>query len=114
MIITGLGNHLFVKLLRPENSERKDSEGPFRSSSQADTCYYQSNHLKVEAIPLSAFVQGTKSELSSLASRSHYPLLCWTSSRDVNRGRRAYKKFYCVSVNCATKINTQAQIFSKI
>jgi len=31
-----------------------DSEGTFRSSSQAATCFYQSNHSKVEAIPLSA------------------------------------------------------------
>jgi len=29
-----------------------------RSSSQAATCYYQSNHSNVEAIPLSAFAQG--------------------------------------------------------
>jgi len=37
---SGLGTHLFFK-------------GPFRSSSQAATYYYQSNHSKVKAIPLS-------------------------------------------------------------
>jgi len=38
--------------------------GPFRSSSQAVNCYYQSNHSKVEAISLSC-------ELAVLSS--HYP-----------------------------------------
>jgi len=33
----GLGTHLFVKL-----------SCSFQSSNQADTCYYQSNHSKVE------------------------------------------------------------------
>jgi len=42
---------LFAKVSRPGNNE------VIRSSSQADTCYYQSNHSKVEAIPLSAFLQ---------------------------------------------------------
>jgi len=37
---------------------------PFRSSSQAATCYYQPNHSKVEAIPLSTFPQDTTSELA--------------------------------------------------
>jgi len=47
--LVGLGTHLFVKVPRPG-----DSEVPFLPSSQAATCYYQSNHSKVEAIPLSA------------------------------------------------------------
>jgi len=38
----GLGTQLFVKVPRPG-----DSEVIFRSSSQAITCNYQSNHLKV-------------------------------------------------------------------
>jgi len=39
-----------VKVPRPG-----DSEGtPFRSSSQAATCYYQFKHSKLEAISLSA------------------------------------------------------------
>jgi len=36
---------------------------PFRSSSQAATCYYQSNHSKVEAIPLRALPKDTTREL---------------------------------------------------
>jgi len=48
----GLGTHLFVKVPRPG-----DSEVPFQSSSQAGTYYYQSNHSKVEAIPLSPRTQ---------------------------------------------------------
>jgi len=32
---------------------------PFRSSSQAATCYYRSNHSKVKAIPLSALPTNT-------------------------------------------------------
>jgi len=42
----GLGIHLFVKDL-----DKKTAKGPFRFSSQVATCYYQSNHTKVEAIP---------------------------------------------------------------
>jgi len=34
-----IATHLFVKVPQPG-----DSEGPFRFSSQAATCYYQSNH----------------------------------------------------------------------
>jgi len=41
-------------------------KGPFWSSSQAATYYYQSNYLKVEAIPLSALPKDTKSELAGL------------------------------------------------
>jgi len=37
---------------------------PFRSSSQAATCSYQSNHSKVVAIPLSALPKDTTSELA--------------------------------------------------
>jgi len=43
----------------------------FLVSSQAVTCYYQSNHSKVEAIPLSALLKDTTSELADLSS--HYP-----------------------------------------
>jgi len=49
----GLGTHLFVKVPR-----LGDSEGTF----SAATCYYQSNHSKVEAIPLSALPKDTTSE----------------------------------------------------
>jgi len=41
-----------------------------RSSSQAVTRYYQSNHSKEEAIPLSALPKDTASELAGLSS--HY------------------------------------------
>jgi len=58
----GPGTQLFVKVPWPE-----DSEWPFQSSSQAASCYYQSNHLKVEAIPLSAFPKDTTSELAGLS-----------------------------------------------
>jgi len=54
--------HLFVKVSRPG-----DSEGNyFWSSSQAATCYYQSNHLNVEAIPLSTLPKNKTSELTGL------------------------------------------------
>jgi len=33
--------------------DQETAKGTFRSSSQAATCYYQFNHWKVEAIPLS-------------------------------------------------------------
>jgi len=55
--------HLFVKLPRPGDSE-------VRSSSQAATCYYQFNHSKVEAIPLSALPKDTNIELSGLSPRN--------------------------------------------
>jgi len=64
-----LGTYLFVKVPR-----LGDSEGAFRSSNQAATCYYQSNHSKVEAIPLSALPKDTTSELAGLFS--HYPFKC--------------------------------------
>jgi len=48
--------------------------GYFRSSSQAVTCYYQSNHSKVEAIiQLNALSKDTTNELVGLSS--HYPFL---------------------------------------
>jgi len=46
--------------------DQETAKGPFWSSSQAATCYYQSNHSKVEAIPLSALPKDTTSELASL------------------------------------------------
>jgi len=58
----GLVTHLLVKVPRPG-----DSEGTFRSSSQAATFYYQSNHSKVEAIPLSALPKETTSEFAGLS-----------------------------------------------
>jgi len=54
--LNNTGIHLFVKVPRPG-----DSEGTF-------SVYYQSNHSKVEAIPLSALLKDTTSELAGLAS----------------------------------------------
>jgi len=46
----------------------RDSEGPFQSSCQDATCYYQSNHSKAEAIQLSALHKETTSELAGMFS----------------------------------------------
>jgi len=48
--------------------DQETAKGPYRSSSQAATCYYQSNHSKVEAIPLDAFSKVTTRELAGLSS----------------------------------------------
>jgi len=66
--IPGLGTHLFVKVPRPGDSK---GTGSFWFSRQAATCYYQSNHSKVEAIPLSALPKGTTSKLAGLSSQFH-------------------------------------------
>jgi len=60
----GLGPHLFVKVPQPGDSQVTFSA----SSSQAATCYYQSNYSKVDAIPLSALPKDTTSELADLSS----------------------------------------------
>jgi len=46
---------------------QETAKGPLRSSNQAATCYYLSNHSKVEAIPLSALPKETTSELAGLS-----------------------------------------------
>jgi len=51
---------------------QETAKWPLRSSSQAATRYHQSNHSKVEAIPLSALPKDTTSELAGLIS-SHFP-----------------------------------------
>jgi len=43
--------------------DQETAKGPFRSTSQAATCYYQSNHSNVEAISLSALPKDTTSHL---------------------------------------------------
>jgi len=58
----GLGTHLFVKVPRKETAN-----GPFRSLSQAATCYYQFSHSKLGAIPLSALPKDTTSKLVGLS-----------------------------------------------
>jgi len=53
--------------IRQGTSTRRQRMWPFRSSSQAATCYYQFNHSKVEAIPVSALPKDTTSELAGLS-----------------------------------------------
>jgi len=55
--------YLFFK----DTTRTGDIEVTPRTSNQADTCHYQSNHLKVEAIPLSAPIKGTISKLIDLS-----------------------------------------------
>jgi len=43
--------------------DQETAKGPFRSSSQAATCYYQSNHSKEETIPLSALPKAQQANL---------------------------------------------------
>jgi len=52
-------SHLFVMLFRPG-----DRNGSLQHSSQAATCYYQFNHSKVEAIPLSALPKNTTNKFA--------------------------------------------------
>jgi len=49
--------------------DQETTKSRFRSSSQAATCSYQSNHLKVslEVIPLSALPKDTTSGLAGLS-----------------------------------------------
>jgi len=47
--------------------DQETAKGPFRFSSNAAICYYQSNHSKIEAIPLSALPKDTTSELAGLS-----------------------------------------------
>jgi len=47
--------------------DHETAKGPFQFLNQAATCYYQSNHSKVEAISLSALLKDTTSELASLS-----------------------------------------------
>jgi len=47
--------------------DKETAKDPFRSSRQAATCYYQFNHSKLEAIPLSAMPKDTTNELNGLS-----------------------------------------------
>jgi len=55
------------------------------SLSQAATCYYQSIHSKVEAIPLSALPKDTTSELAGLSIPNPFSML------NVKQGSCEYK-----------------------
>jgi len=59
--LIGLGTHLFVKKPRPG-----DSEVTFTVFESSCHLHYQSNHSKVEAIPLSTLPKNTTSKLSNL------------------------------------------------
>jgi len=54
-----LNNHTDIVLRAiylSTNLDQETMKGPFWSWSRAATCYYQSNHSKVEAIPLSGLL----------------------------------------------------------
>jgi len=57
--------------------KQETAKRPFRSSSQAATCYcyYQSKHLKVDSIPLIALPKDATSELAGLSSHYHFLML---------------------------------------
>jgi len=55
--------------------DQETAKRPFWSSSQAATCYYQSNDSKVEAIPFSALPKGTTSELAGLFPQYPFQML---------------------------------------
>jgi len=51
-----------------QGTSTRRAKWPFRSSIQTATCYYQSNHSKVEAIPFSALPKDTTGKLAGLSS----------------------------------------------
>jgi len=60
---------LFLKVPRPGESEVTFSViKQVQVKKLNATCYYLSNHTKVEAIPLSALHKGTTNELAGLSS----------------------------------------------
>jgi len=70
---------------------QETAKRPFRFSSQAVTCYYQSNHAKVEAIPLSALPKDTTSELAGLPL--HYPFFMLNIKQGSWKSRASTEKF---------------------
>jgi len=62
LIRLGLDNSLLSRYL-----DQGTAKEPFRSSSQAATCYYQSSHSEVEAIQLSFLPIDTTSKLAGLS-----------------------------------------------
>jgi len=71
----GLGTHLFVKVHRPG-----DSEVTFLVFKSSCHLLLQSNHSKVEAIPLSACPKAQQANLPAYLLTN--PFKCRTSSRD--------------------------------
>jgi len=72
------GTDLFVNVPRVGDSER--TFFGLRVKLPSVTTSLKVEGRKVEAIQLSAFPKDTTSELAGLSS--HYPFLCWTSSRE--------------------------------
>jgi len=79
--------HLFVKYFGKETTK-----WPLQSSNQAATCYYQSSHPKVEAIPVSSLTKSTKSELARLSS--HYHFLMFHAERQEESCENQLLKFF--------------------
>jgi len=63
-----------------DTSTKRQRSDLFRFSSQAATCYYLSNHLKVEAITLSALSSTQQANLLAYLHTNSFN--CWTSSRE--------------------------------
>jgi len=63
---------LSLLVFLPSYLGHETTKCPLRSSSQAATWYYQSNHSKIEAIPLNALPKDATSELSGLSSHQPY------------------------------------------
>jgi len=52
---------------------QETAKGPFRFSSEAVTCYYESNHAKAEAVSLSALPKdATKANLAAYLHTIHF------------------------------------------
>jgi len=86
-----LAVELLLKVLTSMVTQQGDSEVTF--SSQAATCYYQSNHSKVEAIPLCTLTKDTTSELA---------------------GKRTEKKLEIVQIACDYFITSKNQSIRKV
>jgi len=78
------------------------AKGPFRSSSQAATCYYQPNYSKEDAIPVSALSKDTTSKLVGLSS--HYPFFML----NVKQGSCEYQLLKYFGL---TRPGNQAQVY---
>jgi len=74
------------RYLKQETAKR-----PFRFLSEAVTCYYRSNHAKLEAIQLNALLKDTTSELA--APPSHYPLFMLNVKQKSRESRASAEEF---------------------
>jgi len=69
--------------------DQETAKVPLRYSSQAVTCYYQSNHSKVEAIQLSALPKDTIRKFAGLSSHCPFSML------NVKQGSCKYQVLKC-------------------